>query len=219
MPDLSLAFEIAHETTIDDINTISARLYELSKETPAKAWWDADPMHPAICRALRLDPAEQGAVFAKAPFRLAHVDDQPVILAAYPAPRCLGPVDGDWLGVETVLAWNPRTDAVTVMGDGEPHLVGRMEEGVIYGSARDFFTAWLQARAQFFVRWVASRQGAWKHGAIEHDMAPGVLAVGDLNRIRWQPGAMPQDLSCVGVDPRELNRLLLKAARVPRVRG
>ena len=218
MVDLTPAFEAAQDAylSVDDINALSARLYALNKDCPGKTWWDADPMHPAICRALRIDPQEEGAVFAKAPFRLAKIDDRHVILAAYPAPRLLGPVDGEWLNIEAVVAWDPRTDEASVLGDLEPQLIGATAEGTIFGSARAFFTAWLHARAAFFVRWIASRKGDWAHGAIEHDLAPGALAVGPIDAIQWNPSALPAELRAVAIDPAKLNRALLKAARIPR---
>jgi hypothetical protein len=220
MVDLSpaQAFVAANSPTIDDMNNLSARLYALSKDCPGKAWWDADPMHPAICRALRIDPADEGAVFAKAPFRLAQIDGAHVILAAYPTPRMLGPVDGDWLGIETVIAWHPRSDAATILADPEPQLTGRLTDDTprLYASARSFFTDWLRARAAFFVLWQQSRKGKWAHGATEHDLAPGALVVGNVDAIRWRPSTMPENLECVGLDAKKLNRALLKAARVPR---
>lgn len=219
--DEAWQFVADNSPTIDDINALSARLYALGKDCPGKTWWDADPMHPAVARALRIDPQEEGAVFAKAPFRLARIDGAHVILAAYPAPRCLGPVDADWLGIEAVIAWDPRTDAATILADGAPQTVGPLTDETprLYASPRAFFTDWLRARAEFFVRWVQSRQGAWKHGATEYDLAPGALAIGNIDDIRWNPSRMPLDIECAGIDPRRLNRALLKAARVPRAHG
>lgn len=218
MVDLTCAFEAAIYPDDDDINDLSARLYALNRETPGKVWWDADPMHPAIARALRINPAEEGAVFAKAPFRLAQIEGRHVILAAYPAPRMLGPVDGDWLSIERVIAWDPRTDEATVLGDSEPQMVGRLTEETpaLYASPRAFFTAWLRARAAFFVLWCQSRAGTWTHGAPEHDLIPGALAIGPIDAIQWRPSTLPANIETVGVDAAKLNRALLRAARVPR---
>lgn len=218
MPDLSRAFEAAYYPTDEDINALSARLYALNRETPGKVWWDADPMHPAIARALRIDPADEGAVFAKAPFRLAQIDGRHVILAAYPTPRLLGPVDGDWLDIETVIAWDPRTDAATVLGDTEPQLAGRLTDETprLYASARQLFTDWLRARAAFFVLWQQSRRGEWRHGATEHDLIPGALAIGPIDAIQWRPHTLPTNIETIGIDAARLNKTLLRAARVPR---
>lgn len=218
MVDLTPAFEAAIYPDDDDINDLSARLFALSKDCPGKTWWDADPMHPAIARALRIDPSEEGAVFAKAPFRLAQIEGRHVILVAYPTPRLLGPVDGDWLGIETVIAWDPRTDEATVLGDSEPQIAGALTDETprLYGSARAFFTDWLRARASFFVLWCQSRQGAWAHGATEADLVPGALAIGSLDAIRWRPTQMPANIETIGIDAAKLNKALLRAARIPR---
>lgn len=218
MPDAAFQFLTENAPTIDDFNDLSARLYALNKDCPGKTWWDADPMHPAIARALRIEMAEEGAVFAKVPFRLAKLDGAHVILAAYPSPRCLGPVDGDWLGIETVIAWSPQNDAATILGDDTAQLTGRLTDDTpaVFGSPRIFFTAWMRARAEFFVRWVESRKGTWRHGATEYDLAPGALAIGPLDRIQWRPSALPQNIEAVGIDPAKLNKAILKAARVPR---
>lgn len=216
MTELALAYLADTAPTIDELNEESARAYALSRETPASIWWDADPYHPAVGRALRIDRDEEGGVYALAPFRLATIDGQHRILAAYPAPRILGPIDEDWLGITHVIAWDPRTDHAGVLGDGEPQTVGNIERAAIYGSAREFFTAWLRARAEFFVRWQASLNRTWAHGARETDEAPGVVVIGPVDRIPWRPSQMPSDLTCIGIDPRQINRALLRAARIPR---
>lgn len=218
MTDLTPAFEAAIYPDDDDINELSARLYALNRETPGKVWWDADPMHPAIARALRIDPTEEGAVFAKAPFRLAQIEGRHVILAAYPAPRMLGPVDGDWLAIEQVIAWDPRTDHAAVLGDTAPQITGALtdETPKLYASPRAFFTDWLRARAAFFVLWQQSRRGTWTHGAPEHDLIPGALAIGPIDAIQWRPHTLPANIETVGLDAARLNKALLRAARVPR---
>ncbi len=200
-------------------NALSARWHMLAKDSSAKRWWDADCEHPAIARALRVDRKEEGAVFALAPFRLARIDDKHMILAAYPAPRILGPVDGDWLNIEHVIAWDPVSDKAAILGDDSPQLTGRFRDtktGTLFGSPRAFFTEWMRERAAFFVRWCASRNGAWAHGAVETDLVPGMLAIGNPEKIRWRPTSMPADLTCIGIDAGKLNRLLLKSAHIPR---
>lgn len=218
MVDLTPAWQFVADNspTIDDINEASARLYALNKDCPAKTWWDADPMHPAIARALRIDPNAEGAVFARAMCRLATIEGRHLILVAYPAPRVLGPVDGDWLGIDHVIAWNPVDDSAAVLGDPQPQPVGPLDDGRLYASPRAFLTEWMRARAEFFVRWIQSRQGTWRHGATETDLSPGALAIGPVEKIRWRPSEMPENIECVGLDPAKLNRALLKAARVPR---
>lgn len=203
---------------IDAANDLSARLHAIKKDTSAKTWWDADPVHPAICRALRIDPDQHGAFYAKLPFRLARVDDKAVILVAHPTPRVLGPVDMDHLGIEQVLAWDPTTDAIHMLGDKHPQLFGGFtdtERGSIFGTPRDFFTAWLRERAAFYVRWKEMQSGEWRHPATETDLVPGALLTGAPDKIRWRPTTMPAELACVGIDAKAVNRALLKAAHIP----
>jgi hypothetical protein len=206
----------------DATNLLAHRWHSLDRETPAKLWWMANRLHPAIARALSVDAKEYGAAYALAPFRLAKIDDKHLILAAWPAPRMLGPFDWDWLGINHVIAWDPVTDAARVIGDPGAHLIGAFpdaETGTLYGSPRQFFTDWMRARAAFFVRWTESRKGEWAHGAVEKDLVPGMLAVGDLEKVRWQPSQLPSDLLTVGIDAARLNRLILKSARIPRARN
>lgn len=211
------AIDLDDEQAVEVQNIVSAHQHALSKDTPAKTWWHADYAHPAIARALHVDPGQLGARYALAPFRLWKDGERHLILAAYPAPRCLGPVDWDWLGIQSVIAWEPRTDAAFVLGDPVAQLVGTFaNQPALYASPRDFFTDWMRARAEFFVRWLNSRRGEWAHGATERDDLPGMLAIGPLDQIRWNPSSMPENIECVGLDPAVLNRALLRAARVPR---
>ena len=48
MTDLTAAFEAAYYPDDDDINGLSARLYELNKDCPGKVWWDADPLRELL---------------------------------------------------------------------------------------------------------------------------------------------------------------------------
>lgn len=212
----------AYDQDIEAHNALFARLHALNKDSPAKTWWDAEPWHPAIGRALRIDRSQEGGVFALAPFRLAQIEGQHLVLTAYPAPRILGPVDEDHLGIQAVLAWNPVDGSTSVLGDPTPQLFGGFtttEAGTLYATTRDFLTAWAQDRAAFYVRWKASRQGAWAHGATETDLVPGALMVGSADKIRWRPSRLPETLHCVGIEPQQINRAVLRAARLPRAVG
>ena len=212
----------AYETDIDAHNARVCLLHALSKQTPAKTWWDAEAWHPAVGRAMRIDRTAEGGVYALAPFRLAKVNEKHVILAAYPAPRILGPVDPDFLGIEQVLAWNPVDGSTEVLGDPVPQLFGAFtstDVGTLYADTRDFFTAWAQERAAFYVRWCQSRRGEWAHGATETDLVPGALIIGKPEQIRWRPSTLPETLNCVGIDPTTINRAVLRAARLPRAVG
>jgi hypothetical protein len=205
------------ETKHEAQNVVSAHFHSLAKDTPAKTWWTCPDWHPAIGRALRIDRGDEGAPFALLPFRLWHDGERHLVLAAHPAPRCLGPFDWDWLGIETVIAWDPQTDTAFILGDEGPALVGRFEtreEGTVFRSPREFFTAWAVDRAQFFARWCATRKGAWAHPAPERDLAPGKLALGDLAKISWV--GLPDTIHARGINPATLNKAILRQARLPR---
>lgn len=202
---------------IEWLNALSQITFARRKETPAKTWWDCDVWHPAIGRALRIDRTDEGAVFALAPFRLWHNGERHLILAAHPAPRILGPIDDDWLVIEDVIVWDPISDRAHLLdGDGD-RLVGRfadVECGTVFASAREFFTAWCIERAQYFAKWVQSRQGTWAHPTPERDLAPGKLAIGDVSKIRWS--GLPATVHARGIDPRNLNAAILRQANLPR---
>lgn len=200
-------------------NELCATVYARSKDSPGKTWWDAQAMHPALFRALRIDPAEFGAVYAVHPFRLARVDGKPVVLAAHPAPRILGPVDDDWLGIETVIAWNPVDDSAAVLGDTVPQLVGALtdEAPALFASPFAFFRAWLEERAAFAMLRSQLVGKDWAARPTERGHAPGALMIGTPEQIRWNPASLPQHIECHGTDAKRVNSAIFRAARLPRV--
>jgi len=211
------AIELDADEAMEVQNEVSATLYALNRDCPGKTWFEAHHQHPAVARALKVDPKATGVAFALEPFRLWHDGERHLILAAHPAPRCLGPIDMDWLDIETVIAWDPRTDTAFVLGDPVPQTAGTFRNNPnLYASPRQFFTDWMRARAEFFVLWCQSRRGEWAHGATETDLAPGVLAIGDIDQIKWRPGSMPENIVCHGIDPAKMNRALIKSAHIPR---
>lgn len=214
---LAMGEELDAETRIEAQNVISTHFHGLGKDTPAKTWWECPDWHPAIGRALRINREDEGAPFALLPFRLHHDGERHLVLAAHPAPRCLGPFDWDWLGIETVIAWDPQTDRASILGDDAPALVGRFadrEEGTLFRSPREFFTTWAIERAQFFARWCATSKGAWAHPTPERDMVPGKLALGDLAKIQWS--GLPATIHSRGINPATLNKAILRQANLPR---
>lgn len=202
------------------INELSAYFYAYDRDTPAKTWSEAPIYHPAIGRHLRIDRAEDGGVFALAPFRVAMIENQHRILAAWPAPRILTSDPDDHLGIDTVIAWNPIDDTASVLGDPVPQLVGRFpdaETGAIFASPRAYFQAWAMARAAFFVRWRDAMRKPWSAAPTETDMIPGTLLIGEPEAIRWNPSALPASITVQGIDPARVNKAIFKAARLPRV--
>jgi hypothetical protein len=198
-------------------NLASAHAFTVAKDTPAKTWWDCQPYHPAIARALRIDRAQTGGVYALAPFRLWNDGTRHLILAAYPCPRILGPIDLDHLEIQSVLAWNPVTDEAEILGDHTPGLFGRNGEGedafTLYASPRAFLTDWAINRAHAYVRLMQLRQNAWAD-AEDRDTPPGALACGPIDKINLT--TLPRDFAAQGFDVSELNRTIIRQARLPR---
>lgn len=193
-------------------NCISAHDFQLTRETPAKMWWQCEAYHPAIARALKVDRSQTGAVYALAPFRLFHDGEKHVILAAHPCPRILGPVDMDHGSIETVIAWNPVDDTAEAMGDQTPGLFGG-EGDVVFRSPRDFFTQWMIERAAFYVRLIEARGNHWQAFA-DGDACPGKLAIGAIDKIQWVD--LPREFEARGFDAAELNRAIIRQAKLPR---
>lgn len=190
-----------------------------ARDTPAKRWANANPRHPTVCKFLRLDPTDPYVPYATHPFRVGQDPDtgKARILVAWPCPRLIDEQD-DHLGIQQVLSWAPVANTVEILGDPEPQLAGAFpsyEEGTLFADPFAFFRAWVEARAMWAVDWLASKDQAWRSRPAETDLVPGCLMVGSIERIRWAPSDLPANLTCVGVDPRALNKAIVKAARLP----
>lgn len=199
-------------------NLVSMHIHATAKESPAKTWWNLPFDHPLIARALRIDRGQSCAQYALAPFRyLKSKTGRHLILAAHPTPRQFTPIDLDWLGIETVLAWEPSTGKVAVWGDDRPQLFGRVTEtdAIVFGDARAFFTAWMRQRAWYATARLEANKSPWSAKPAEIDLLPGALAIGDIEAIRWPVHAMPRHFETVGIDPTRLNRAILKHAALP----
>lgn len=210
------------ETLNDFIGLMHAR----DKDSPAKTWWNAAPWHDATDRALGIDRTQDGGQFAVFPFRAAKIDDKWRVLAAYPAPKIISDVDEDWLGIDQVISWCPLSNHVEVMGDPVDQLVGNpagfyaeKDTGTLYGQPRAFFQAWARDRARFY-GFAAQHIGkSWSAMPHEPDLVPGALIVGDARKIRWSAHTLPANVECVGCDPAEINRAMLRNLNLPRLRA
>lgn len=216
----ALAAVIAEAMAPDALNPLFTRLHARSKETPAKTWWHAEALHPAIYRALRMDPGETGAAYAALPFRIHRNTDGVVrILAAFPTPRILAPHDDDdWLGIDYVLSWNPVDDTAIVMGDAGASLIGRSnsnDHAAIFASPFAYFRALAEARAAWLTGWYAI-EGEWRQRPAEPDLTPGYLMLAKPDKVRWPVADLPRDLTCHGVDPMAVNRAILRQSALPR---
>lgn len=206
------------EAGIDLANAISAYEFALKRDTPAKTWWNASLDRAPIYRALRIPAETLYAAYAVHPFRLVRNEsDQWRILAAHPAPAILDEPDADWLGIETVIEWDPVTDKARVLGDTADQIVGSFRDDAdeLHASPRTFFQGWAARRAQFAAR----RQALKAHFTVpprEADETPGALIVGNPDKVRWPRFGLPQTLNCVGVNPADVNRSILRQANLPR---
>lgn len=202
---------------LDTINAESAYWYALSKDTPARQWWNLEPGHPAVGRALQIDPNEYAASYALAPFRVGRIDGKAMVLAAYPAPCLFTPYDEDWLRVETVIAWNPVDDTAVILGDTEAQIVGSFrDDNSLYASPREFFQTWAQRRAAYAVQRQMAEGKEWAAVPAELDLAPGCLLIGKPEAVRWSSYQIPRDLECVGLDATRVNKAILRSANLPR---
>lgn len=201
------------------MQALSVLWFTEDRDTPANRWWKAKPFHPAIYRFLRVDSADPYAPYACAPFRVFVDPDtgKARILAAYPCPRMIDELDEADV-IEQVIAWAPQANTATMLGGTGPQLAGGFtdrEAGAIYADPFTFFRAWVESRAAWAVEYLAAKGKQWRTTPMERDLCPGVLTLGNVDEIAWRPSDMPADLNCVGVDPRAVNRALLKAARLP----
>lgn len=201
------------------LQCLSVLWFSDSRDTPAMRWWKAKPFHPAIYRFLRVDPADSYAPYACAPFRVFIDPDtgRARILAAYPAPRMVEALDEHDV-IEQVIAWAPQANTAALLGDPSPQLAGGFtdrEHGTLFADPFTFFRAWVEARAAWAVEYLAAKGRAWRSPPTERDLVPGCLMLGRVDEIAWQPSAMPAALTCSGVDPRAVNKAILKAARLP----
>lgn len=205
----------------DAWNYLAAYWRDIENESPAKTWWGLKHDHPAIARALRIDRSEPHAWYALLPFRYLKLGDRHLILAAYPTPKIITAVDQDWLGIETVIAWEPTTGAVSVMTDDRPQLVGRVTEtdSTVFAEPRAFFTAWMRQRAWFMAARVQASQRKWSAMHGEPDLLPGALIVGDPDKISWPVHSMPDRFTCVGIEPKRVNKAIIRSARLPMCAG
>lgn len=205
---------------MDDVefwNALSVVNWSRKQDRPAKDWWNCPLWHPAIGRALRIDRSQEGGVYALAPFRLFHDGARHLIIAAYPTPRILGPIDCDWLDIEDVVAWDPVTDEAFLLGDANPGLFGadltHSGSPTVFASPRDFFQQWAIERAAFYVRLMKVRGNNWQEFS-DADACPGKLAIGPIEKIRWN--GLPREFEARGFDAAKLNRTILRHSNVPR---
>lgn len=202
------------------LNPVHAWVHAIEKNTPAKRWWDAQAMHPAIFRALRMDRSEDGAVYAAMPFRLARDGEgNHCILVALPCPRFFEG-DDDHLSIDTVLAWYPDRGAVrNLYDDASDQLIGEVahdEPAHVFADPFSFFRALAEARARWVTRFLLSADQAWRRAPREPRHIPGLLLLGSADKVRWSSHSISGELRCHGIDARAVNRAILRQSNLPR---
>ncbi len=228
-PDVCMQAAIASAFCVDPVEAVGVEAWnhfcafrrDMARDTPAKMWWHLSFDHPAIARALRIDRSQPAATYALAPFRYMRDGDRHLILAAHPCPHAFAPADVDWLGITTVIAWEPTTGRVDVLTDDRPQLFGRLTEddNTVFADPRAFFTAWMRARAWYATARQQAAYSKWTATPPELDMLPGALIVGDPDAIQWPTPTMPRHIQCVGIEPKRVNRAILKSASLPMCTG
>lgn len=203
--------------------------HALDKETPQKLWDNADRKHPAVARALRIDPADPNAFYALFPFRLGKVDDEYRILVAMEPPALLS---GTYhhIDIEYVLAWNPKTNLCEVGGDPVPHVIGPSEHAAsvtglfsadeinVYGDPFQYFRAWAEIRAAFRERRIEQSNGKWQHPLTEiPGDVPGLLLLGNPYDVRWPVRDLPKVVNCIGCDRKAVTGSIFRSANIPDV--
>lgn len=206
---------------------ISVFRHALAKPGPQRLWKDADPKHPAIARALKLDPSDPNAFYSLFPFRLGKVDEQYRVLVAIDPPAMMS---GDWhhIDIDTVLAWDVVTNTCEVIGDIQPQLVMPSQRALvttgiltgdtitIYGDPFQYFRAFAERRAIYRERRIDAVAGKWSHPA--HEIpgdVPGLLLIGDPYEIRWP--ALPKVVNVIGADQKMVRSAIFRSADIPDV--
>ena len=186
--------------------------YEKQKDCPGKAWLQAKPFHPAIYRALKVDRDDPAAAYACLPFRLGLMNGEHRILAAIDCPKVSDdPLPAD---IETVVAWDPRTNAHSIVGDGQDRLIVCSNSDDLFADFFAFARQWIESRAIYFERRRMQKDNRWVHPLPETTGAAGMLLCGDVKAVRWPE--LPETIRCVGIDPKAVNSAIFRAARLPR---
>jgi len=187
-----------------------------------RRWLHAPRRHSdTIYRMLKIDPQDAGAGYAIAPFTVLEDDGKHWIAGAVGMWRALRPLEWCSDDVTAVILWNPRSNELRLAGEIEPSLI--LPDHVparitIYGDGFAFFRAWADQRAATFecLRYAAACQRAALAEPGDSDI-PGALAIGALHKLDWRSTDAAVLVAGPGVDPRELNRAVIRSARLPRV--
>lgn len=201
----------------------------LAKDTPGKAWADADP---AIGRAsiARLTGIQDHAAawYATMPMRHIRYEDRDWIGGAIGSERLLAWKQQDaghrWchLDIIDVVLWDPATNEARVMGEhiSSPRIVmpARTDKLPVFGSPVAFFKAWVQRRIAALVR---HQSMTASHGGLDyedtHNQSPGALIVGDIAKAAWPACDASRIIPFTGCDPVALQDCIWRSAGLPTI--
>lgn len=218
----------------DDLGRITREASEafaaaLAKDTPAKAWANADP---AIGRAsiARLTGIQDHAAawYATMPMRHIRYEDRDWIGGALGSERLLAWKQQDaghrWchLDIVDVILWDPATNEARVMGEhiSSPRIVmpARCDVLPVFGSPVAYFKAWVQRRIRALMH---HQSMAVTHGAFDyedtHNEAPGALIVGDIAAAVWPACDASKIAPAAGCNPDTLRDCIMRSANLPTI--
>jgi hypothetical protein len=173
----------------------------------------------AVYRALKIDLREPSAAYATEPFTVLSIDEKNWIAGA--VGHHAGLRYGDWHPTGDVILWNPRTGETRLRGDIGPALIVPFHPEPrlpVYTDGFAFFRAWADNRAAIYTRQSIAAEMHKTTNADPRDSGiPGALAIGDLNKIDWFNTGATVLAATPGLDPKALNRAVIRSARLPRV--
>jgi len=186
--------------------------HELACDSPRNTWNSGQAHHPAIYRALCIDPADPTAAYAVLHLRLVRIAGAHLIAAAWPVPA----IYEDHLGIDTVLLWNPVDNTLIEMGDAEP-LFSHGAVDTIYADPFEFMRAWAEQRSIFWAR--RQRIGADKWSARPDEITtklPGAMLMSPADKVQWRGVNLAGAIDIVG-DAAPVKRAIMRELGPPRM--
>jgi hypothetical protein len=179
----------------------------------------------SICRALRIERTEPTAPYATFPFTVLETDGGEHRWIAGAVGIWSPFTSSDWSAdhVREVILWNPRTGELRLLGDdlaGATAILPDRPDArlTVYADGFSFFRAWADRRAEQYQR---MRLAIEHHRVTQAEPTdsglPGILAIGDVATIDWSDIGAAVLVAGPGVDPKALNRGVIRSARLPRV--
>ncbi len=188
--------------------------------------WAAADHHAAIFRALQIDPRDPVSLYATLMCRLMRIDGKPVIVVAYPCPRTFVETETfeesfPWMVIKDLIIWDPTSNQARPFETFNPGLKGAFPEGdvgKVYGDPKAWLQDWARSRAQWLIHRNAIAAQQWTKPPEEPDHCPGVLMLGDPDKIHWPAFEMPRNIEVIGAPAAQINKAIMRSAQLPRVR-